>query len=115
MVTGNEHIFDDIDEALRYTLETEQRALVQDPYRQELPVMMRAYDLKMMQVDSLGYPLSAWFNNAGADKFVMTRLQSGRYSLNPNLRHRKFLFRGESEFDDPCKPQPQQEPEILYM
>lgn len=34
----------------------------------------------------------------------MTRLQSGRYSLKPNLRHRKFLFRGESEFHNPCKP-----------
>ena len=55
-------------------------------------------------VDSLDYPLSAWFNNADADKFVMTRLQSGRYSLKPNLRHRKFLFRGESEFHNPCKP-----------
>lgn len=32
MVTGNEYIFDNIDEALKYALETEQRALVQDSY-----------------------------------------------------------------------------------
>ena len=113
MVTGIEYIFSNIDEALRYVLETEQRILAQDPYRQEPPVMMRHIPGMFSQpfseeiarqaylpVDSLDYPLSAWFNNAGADKFVMTRLQSGRYSLKPNLRHRKFLFRGESEFHD---------------
>ena len=104
MVTGNEYIFDNIDEALNYVLETEQRVLKQDAHRQTPPTMVRAYDMKMMPVDSLDNPLSAWFNNASADKFVMTRLQSGRYSLKPNLRHRKFLFRGESEFHNPCKP-----------
>lgn len=31
MVTGNEYIFDNIDEALKYFLETEQQALAQDP------------------------------------------------------------------------------------
>ena len=34
----------------------------------------------------------------------MKRLESGRYSLSPNLKSRKFLFRGEVEFHDPCKP-----------
>lgn len=41
MVTGNEYIFDNIDEALKYILETEQRALAQDPYRQKPPMMVR--------------------------------------------------------------------------
>ncbi len=31
MVAGNEYIFDSIDEALNYVLETEQRALSQGP------------------------------------------------------------------------------------
>ena len=104
MVTGNEYVFDNIDEALKYVLEAEQRALEADAYRQAPPTMVRAYDMKKMPVDSLDYPLSAWYNNAGEDKFVMTRLRSGRYSLKPNLRHRKFLFRGESELHNPCKP-----------
>lgn len=117
MVTGTEYIFDNIDEALKYVLETEQRALKQDAHRQEPAMIMRPFPGMFSQpftdemvqrayvpVDSLDYPLSAWFNNADADKFVMTRLQSGRYSLKPNLRHRKFLFRGESEFHNPCKP-----------
>lgn len=103
MVTGNEYIFDNIDDALKYVLELEQWALAHDPYRQNPPTMVRAYDMKMLPVDSLDYPLSAWFNNAGTDKFVMTRLNSGRYSLKPNLHHRKYLFRGESEYHNPCK------------
>ena len=117
MVTGNEYVFDNIDEALKYVLETEQRALSQDPYRQKPPMMVRQIPGLFSQpfseeivrqayipVDSLDYSLSAYFNNATNDKFVMTRLRSGRYSLKPNLRHRKFLFRGESEFHSPCKP-----------
>lgn len=117
MVTGNEYIFDNINEALMYVQKTEQMALAEDPYRQKPPMMMRhipglfsqPFSEEIAQqaylpVDSLEYPLSAWFNNADADKFVMTRLQSGRYSLKPNLMHRKFLFRGESIFHNPCKP-----------
>lgn len=117
MVTGNEYIFPNIDEALNYVLETEQRALAQDPYRQKPPIVVRQIPGMFLQpfseeivrqayipVDSIDYSLSAYFNNATNDKFVMTRLRSGRYSLKPNLRHRKFLFRGESEFHSLCKP-----------
>lgn len=117
MVTGNEYIFENVDEALKYVLELERKALASDPYRQEPATIVRPVPGMFMQpftddmakkafvpVDSLDYPLSAWFNNAAGDKFVMTRLKSGRYSLKPNLRHRKFLFRGESEFHNPCKP-----------
>jgi hypothetical protein len=117
MVTGSEYIFDNIDEALKYVLETEQWQLTQDAKRKAPPAVFRAMPNMFSQpytdemarqaivpVDSLDYPQSAWFNNAADDKFVMTRLNSGRYSLKPNLRHRKFLFRGESEFHNPCKP-----------
>ena len=117
MVTGNEYIFDNINEALKYVLGTEQRALSQDPYRQKPPMMMRQIPRMFLQpfseeivqqayipVDSLDYSLSAYFNNATNNKFVMTRLRSGHYSLKPNLHHRKFLFRGESEFHSLCKP-----------
>lgn len=124
MVTGNEYIFANIDEALKYVLELEQQALASDPYRQKPATIMRQIPGLFLQpftddlvkkafvpVDSLDYPLSAWFNNAAEDKFVMTRLYSGRYSLKPNLRHRGFLFRGESEFHNPCKPNLSRNPE----
>ena len=117
MVTGNEYIFENIIEALKYVLDLEQRSLAFDQYRQKPPMVMRHVPEMFSQpiteelskkacvpIDSLDYPLSAWFNNTAEDKFVMTRLISGRYSLKPNLRHRKFLFRGETEFHNPCKP-----------
>ena len=105
MVTGNEYIFDNIDQALEYVLETEKNALAADTYRSEPPVIIRPYlGMRPVPVDSLDYPLGAWFNNETDDKFVMTRLGTGRYSLKPNLRNRKFLFRGESKFHNPCKP-----------
>ena len=105
MVTGNEYIFENIDQALDYVLDTERRALADDPHRQHPPVIIRPYlGMHPVPVDSLDYPLGAWFNYESDDKFVMTRLMSGRYSLKPNLRNRKFLFRGESEYHNPCKP-----------
>lgn len=105
MVTGNEYVFEDIDKALEYVLETEKKALAADAHRSKPPVIIRPYPgLHPVPVDSLDFPLGAWFNNESDDKYVMTRLQSGRYSLKPNLRSRKFLFRGESEFHNPCKP-----------
>lgn len=105
MVTGKEYIFENIEQALKYVLGMEQKALAADIYRSKPPIIIRP-DLGMhpIPVDSLDYPLGAWFNNEADDKFVMTRLMSGRYSLKPNLSNRKILFRGESEFHNPCKP-----------
>lgn len=114
MVTGKEYVFDNIDQALNYVLETERRVLENDMSRREPPLVIRPDIGRFLEptldtnpffpIDSLDYPLSAWFNNVPEDKFVMTRLFSGRYSLKPNLRMRKFLFRGETEFHQPCKP-----------
>lgn len=117
MVTGNEYVFENIDEALKYVLETEQRQLKADDKRKNPPIVFRSTPNMFLQpytkemarqayvpVDSLDFSQSAWFNNAATDKFVMTRLASRRFSLKPNLRHRKFLFRGESEYHNPCKP-----------
>ena len=117
MVTGNEYIFEDINEALKYVLDLEQKALASDAKRRNSPMVMRPMQEMfsipcnnnlarkcIIPVDSLDYPFTAWFNNASEDKFVMTRLISGRYSLKPNLNRRKYLFRGESEFHPLCKP-----------
>lgn len=41
-------------------------------------------------MDSLENPNAAYLNCAEESKFIMTRLMSGRYSLKPNLRKRKF-------------------------
>ena len=106
MVTGSEYVFESIDEALSYVLDIEKKALAKDTNRQKPIEVRTAPDLSLppMPVDTLSYPFSAWFNGASDEKFIMTRLQSGRFSLKPNLLNRKFLFRGETEFHNPCKP-----------
>lgn len=92
-------IFGNINEALSHVLSLEQAALASDQSRQRPPMIIRpSYQKK------IGSPYDCYFNNADDDKFVMTPLQSGRYSLKPNLRHRKFLFRGQGQFHDPCVP-----------
>lgn len=98
MVTGKEKVFDNIYEARDYILRLEQRALSADNLRSEVPSFMRKLP------ENLDHPKVAHFNSADEDKFIMKQLRSGRYSLSPNLKSRKFLFRGEAEFHDPCKP-----------
>lgn len=114
MVTGNEYIFDNINQALAYVLDSEKDALAKDLCRQRPPVVVKhspelfcvpAPDkMPYVPVDSLDFPQTAFYNNVNDDMFIMTRLSSGRYSLKPNLRNRKYLFRGESGFHSPCRP-----------
>lgn len=92
-------IFPNINEAMGYVLSMEQVALASDPSRQQPPMVIKPSSHR-----NVGTPYDCYFNDADDDKFVMTPLQSGRYSLKPNLRHRKFLFRGQSQFHDPCVP-----------
>lgn len=113
MVTGNEYVFDDIFQAKDYILNLEKKTLANDIYRQKTPMVVRApdfsrpaevQDIKPIPIDSFNYPYAAYFNSTDDSKFIMNRLMSGRYSLKPNLKSRKFLFRGEAEFHNPCKP-----------
>ncbi len=114
MVTGKEMVFDDIDKAFEYILSKEQNDLKTNAFRQNPPMFLRGMHNPFIEpfklerayipVGSLEYPLNAFYNNAPDDKFIMTRLGSGRYSLKPNLCRRAFLFRGESEFHQPCVP-----------
>jgi FRG domain protein len=113
MVTGNEYIFEDIFQARDYILKIEQEKLKSDTFHQKPPLIFPISDFNLFSeklnispipMDSLENPNAAYFNCAEESKFIMTRLMSGRYSLKPNLRKRKFLFRGENEFHNPCKP-----------
>lgn len=99
MVTGNEYIFDNILQARDYILNLEQQTLANDTYRQEF--LKRVCPLDSCRFNN---PYVAYLNHADDSKFIMNRLMSGRYSLKPNLKNRKFLFRGEAEFHNPCKP-----------
>lgn len=125
MVTGEEYLFENIYEARDYILSIEANALSKDPHRKCAPTCINSPSFNMpfdayMQIahiptDSLDYPFSAYFNKADDNKFIMTKLQSGRYSLKPNLKNRKFLFRGESEFHPQCKPNLFRNPKKSYF
>lgn len=116
MVNGKEIIFEDVDEALKYVLQQEKVSLKNDEFRQKPPLIVSTSSLfnypfepkkmgREISADSLDSPFPAYFNEApNDDVFIMNRLLSGRYSLKPNLKNRHYLFRGESEFHSPCKP-----------
>ena len=125
MVTGEEFVFENIYEARDYILSLEAKVLAKDINRKSTPICINPpqYNVPfdkyiknaIIPMDSLDYSYSAYFNYADDDKFIMTRLNSGRYSLNPNLRNRKFLFRGESEFHPICKPNLYRNPKKQYF
>lgn len=112
MVTGNEHIFENIYDARDYVLDLGQRALKEDAQRQKAPVCLpgdftKPFDpsvIKPIPVNHIDYPFSSYFNDAPEKAFIMKRLFTGRYAFKPNLKFHKFLFRGETEFHNPCKP-----------
>ena len=85
-MTGNEYIFPNIDDALAYVLDNEQRALAADTKRQTAPIMIRPpfqtsnVTKRQITVDNLDFPLSGYFNSAPSDSFIMSRLASGRYA-----------------------------------
>ncbi len=125
MVTGNEFVFENIYEARDYILSIETDALSKNMHRNSAPTVFRTPSCNVpyeeyvksayIPINSLDYPLSAYYNDADDRKFIMTKLQSGRYSLKPNLKNRNFLFRGESEFHPQCKPNLFRNPRKTYF
>ena len=58
----------------------------------------------LMPVDDVNYSYTAFFNEAESNQFVLSRLKSKRFSLKPNLKYRKYLYRGQSAFYPNCSP-----------
>lgn len=125
MVTGNEFVFENIYEARDYILSIETDTLSKNMHRNSAPAVFRTPSFNVpyeeyiksayIPINSLDYPLSAYYNDADDSKFIMTKLRSGRYSLKPNLKNRNFLFRGESEFHPQCKPNLFRNPRKKYF
>ena len=55
-------------------------------------------------IDHEDYSFSAFFNKAESSQYILSRLRSQRFSLKPNLKGRKYLFRGQSNFYPSCTP-----------
>lgn len=88
------HIFKDVNRAFNFILNKE-RLIVENRI---MPLVISPH--KRFRSN----PFQTFFNDADDDKFIMMRLQSGCYSLKPNLRNRAYLFRGQNTFFDPSKP-----------
>lgn len=97
-----EIIFDNFNDALAFVLEKEKAAMAADPLRQKEPTVISPHNSANPPLKI--HPDVAYWNTADEKDFILTRLQSGRYSLKPNLRNRKFLFRGQTEFYEKCTP-----------
>lgn len=102
--------FSNISEAFSFLKSLEQKAYQNDEMRKRAPLVMESTLFntpilpKPLTVHDLDYPFSAFYNTASADKFIPSHLMSGRFTLKPNLRFRKFLFRGQSVFYPFCVP-----------
>lgn len=102
-----DHLFEDIDKALDFILTEEAYNLSQDKQRLNPPIEFCAdgkKGIRIVKKDSLESKFTAYFNTADSDKFIMTKLRTGRYSLKPNLRFRKYLFRGQKSYYERCTP-----------
>lgn len=103
-----EHVFENIDKALDYILTEESYALSNSKDRisppEEICMDKEKGVIRKVKTDSLESKFTGYFNNAGSEKFIMTRLASGRYALKPNLRFRKYLFRGQNKYYERCIP-----------
>lgn len=122
--TSHPECFRNFYEAWRYVFSVEKESYQKDEMRQRPPLVVGVTAFNYpeppdpIRVNDLDYPFSAFFNDASYDKFIPTRLESGRYSFKPNLRSRKFLFRGQSEFHDPSVPniyRAQKEEKLNYL
>lgn len=103
-----DHLFKNISEALDYILVEEKSELEKNKMRKAPPIGICIEQgtgrIRRVSYDSLEATMTGFFNTASSDKFIMTRLISGRYCFKPNLRQRAYLFRGQSDYFAPCVP-----------
>lgn len=107
--------FQNVDEAAAYILKLEKDRLDNDPYRQEIGHEQYFYDgqydvfrISWASGNVSYYPLKG----ASGSSFVVNQLsqrpghynETPRFSIKPSLASNKFLFRGQSQFYEPCVP-----------
>lgn len=63
-----------------------------------LPKDVFPFPIGAFQQLGLHNPWGAYVNNGTNEDFIVTRLDSGRYALKPNLRDRPYLYRGQNTF-----------------
>ena len=107
--------FINVDEAASYILKIEKERLDTDPYRQTIATEQYFFDYEhgYFRIPWASSNVSYYPLHGSADPcFVVNQLsqcpghyhEMPRFSIKPSLAHNKFLFRGQSEFFEPCVP-----------
>lgn len=55
------------------------------------------FGMSLFPFRSITNPYACYVNDTKADNFIVNRLGSGRFSLKPNLRTHRYLFRGQKQ------------------
>lgn len=98
--------FNNIDEAIQFVKMKEERAYNADKAIQDIAKEQYFYDTnsKQFRIEFARPYVVFNKNNYSENSFIVNQLQSGRFSIKPNLYSRKFLYRGQTEDYPTCKP-----------
>lgn len=98
--------FENVDEAAEYIKELETKEWEEDLYLQEIVNSHYYYEPPQGPFRiSWASPFVAFYKNEFPNNgFLVNQIDSGRFSVKPNLYKRKFLFRGQSEYYERCYP-----------
>lgn len=102
--------FPTIEAAKRFVKEEERKAYLADDFlRQRIEREPFVFDGIQFKVEWASPFVAHQANNFPTDAFIVNEVHRKgefgfRYSLKPNLYQRKFLYRGQSQFFSPCKP-----------
>jgi hypothetical protein len=101
--------FNNIDDACEYIKKEEEKAYLSDVYlRDVIEKEYYYYDGIRFRVEWAMPHVAHTKNNFPEDAFIVNQVRrpdnSLWFSLKPNLYKRKFLFRGQSKYYSPCKP-----------
>lgn len=104
---SRENPFMNVNDAVDYVLDLERKRLNGDTFRQfinEMPYFLDSCSMTFRI--PWASPFVSYVDGPEVieNGFVVNQLQSGRFNFKPSLVNRKFLFRGQSEFYNPCVP-----------
>lgn len=101
-----ENPFDNILDAVAYVEAQEDQSYQRDEELQRIAQQRYNYDGKSNRynIPWANGRITLQKNDLPSDGFILNQLYSGRFSWKPNLYRRKFLYRGQSKYHDPCVP-----------
>lgn len=101
-----ENPFDNILQAAEYVQREEEQAYLRDEELQRVANQKYNYDpnTNCYNIPWANGRVTLQDNKLPSGGFILNQLASGRFSWKPNLYRRKFLYRGQSQYYNPCLP-----------